>query len=39
MAKTEEILRFEQNPENTETGQNSEKEDYHIKFEKKYGQN
>ena len=38
MAKTEEILRFEQNLEKSgnypETGWNSEKEDYPIKFEK-----
>ena len=38
MVKTEEILRFEQNPEkpgnNPETGWNSGKEDYYISFEK-----
>ena len=38
MVKTEEILRFEQNSEksgnNPETGWNSGKEDYPIKFER-----
>ena len=38
MVKTEEIFRFEENQEksgkNPETGLNSGKEHYHIKFEK-----